>query len=371
MLRPPIASSRCRPDASGGDAAWITDLQNRFFDVRSAMDYVGFDADELSWVEERPRYQFCLNVAVADRMRSLLEGGRRGDFEAIARIYFPDRRELSAAARRFPRTGIGEEQAALADNVYQFYPDRVLLRINGFCASLCRYCFVRHKVSGSGSTVGRAAFDDMVEKLRGRPGVRDLILSGGDPLLLSDSWMRYVLERVDEVPSLRVVRFDTKVPNTLPSRITDELVLALSQLEQTTAYVNIHFSHVAELDASVERAARKLRRAGCVLGAHIPLLRGVNDSPSQLRSLCQALLEIGVRPYMLLQYIPTDGADHWRVPVEEGQAIIDEVWGSVSGLAVPHYVAYLPHGEGKALLTPNHLEGEGIRSKRGTVFPLT
>jgi len=333
------------------DGAWQEQMQSRILTPETALEEIGCSKERLPvTIPEDFRYPFTITPHVLQRLKEVHDEGAEGDFEALCRIYFPSSAEKTP--KREEITGTGEELTGALENVYRFFSDRILIRLTSFCPVMCRYCFVRKKVGPTGSALSEEHLQRIGEYLRDNPEIRDVIISGGDPLLFGDDRLASLLTMLEEIPSIKMVRFDTKVPNVLPQRVTGGLIDTLSGV-QLPVYINVHFSHAAEINGSVFRSSSLLRSAGCILGAHIPLLNEVNDSADGMVKLVQRLLETGIRPYMLIQYIPTDGADHFGTSIEKGRRIIQSIWGRVSGMGIPIYVCYLPEGNGKSLLMPD------------------
>jgi lysine 2,3-aminomutase len=201
--------------------------------------------------------------------------------------------------------------------------------------------------------IPRAAVRLGIEYIRNHPEIRDVILSGGDPLMLKDRELEEILKALRTIPHLEIVRIGTRVPGTLPQRITRRLCNMLKKYHPL--YMNIHFIHPREVTPEVAAACGKLADAGIPLGSQTVLLKGINDDPEVLKELFQKLLAIRVKPYYLYQADIVRGADHFRTPVEAGLEIIRAVQGHTSGMAVPHYVIDAPGGGGKIPILPNDI----------------
>ena len=233
------------------------------------------------------------------------------------------------------------------------YPDRVLMLVTTQCASYCRYCTRSRIVGDPTATFSRAEFEMQLEYLRHTPQVRDVLLSGGDPLVLAPKILEEILTRLREIPHIEIVRIGSRVPVFMPMRITDELCDMLQQFHPL--WMNIHVNHSNEISAELAQAADKLTRAGIPLGNQSVLLAGVNDNVHIMRQLVQDLVRIRVRPYYLYQCDLVHGAGHFRTPVAKGIEIMEGLRGHTSGYAVPTYMVDAPGGGGKIPVMPNYL----------------
>ncbi len=230
------------------------------------------------------------------------------------------------------------------------YPDRVLLMVTNQCPIYCRFC-TRKRLVGKPGFLKKGELDQAVAYLREHTEVRDVILSGGDPLLLTDNLIERILKALRSIPHLELIRFGTRVPGTLPERITPELCEIVKQYHPI--YMNLHFNHPDELTPEVKEACGRLADAGVPLGAQTVLLKGVNDDPEIMKRLMHQLLLARIKPYYLYMADLTKGTNHFRTTVETGLRIIQSLQGHTSGMAVPHFVIDAPGGGGKIPLLPN------------------
>jgi lysine 2,3-aminomutase len=230
------------------------------------------------------------------------------------------------------------------------YPDRVLLMVTNQCPIYCRFC-TRKRLVGKPGFLKKGELDQAVAYLREHTEVRDVILSGGDPLLLPDNLIERILKALRSIPHLELIRFGTRVPGTLPERITPELCAIVKKYHPI--YMNLHFNHPDELTPEVKEACGRLADAGVPLGAQTVLLKGVNDDPEIMKRLMHQLLLARIKPYYLYMADLTKGTNHFRTTVETGLRIIQSLQGHTSGMAVPHFVIDAPGGGGKIPLLPN------------------
>jgi lysine 2,3-aminomutase len=250
------------------------------------------------------------------------------------------------------------------------YPDRVLLMLNNQCPIICRFCTRKRKIGFPG-IVTRETLRQGIEYIRNHPEVRDVIMSGGDPLLVPDKELERILSELRSIPHLDIIRLGTRVPGTLPERITEKLCAMLKNFHPL--YANLHFNHPAEITPEVEKACNRLADTGIPLGSQTVLLKGINDDPKIMKELVHKLLKIRVKPYYIYQADITAGATHFRTAVEKGLDIIRELMGHTSGMAVPYFVIDAPGGGGKIRLLPNsvieHNENEVIvKNYEGKVY---
>src|SRR2546430_1601227 len=238
------------------------------------------------------------------------------------------------------------------------YPDRVLLMVTNQCPIYCRFC-TRKRLVGKPGFLKKGELDQAIAYLREHSEVRDVILSGGDPLLLPDHLLERILKALRTIPHLELIRLGSRVPGTLPERITAELCAIVKKYHPV--YMNLHFNHPDELTPEVKAACGMLADAGVPLGAQTVLLKGINDDPEIMKRLVHQLLLARVKPYYLYQADLTKGTNHFRTTVETGMSIIRALQGHTSGMAVPHFVIDAPGGGGKIPGLPAdyplHLDG--------------
>ncbi len=248
---------------------------------------------------------------------------------------------------------LAEDAHSPVPNITHRYPDRALFLVSPVCASYCRFCTRRRKV-GDPEKIPMAQLESAFQYLAAHTEIRDVIMSGGDPLLLSDRRLDEICARLRTIPHLEILRIGSRVPCHLPERITPELCAILRQYHPL--YINTHFNHPDELTPAAIRALGMLADAGIPLGCQTVLLKGVNDNPAVMKRLMQKLLVARVRPYYIYQCDQVAGAEHFRTSVETGLEIIRALRGWTSGLAVPHFVIDAPGGGGKIPVLPNYVE---------------
>jgi lysine 2,3-aminomutase len=264
----------------------------------------------------------------------------------------PRARELEAFESMMTDS-LAEDAHSPVPGLVHRYPDRVLMLVTTQCASYCRYCTRSRIVGDPHATFSRRHHDLQIEYLRKAPQVRDVLLSGGDPLILPQKVLEDLLRRLREIPHIEIIRIGTRVPVFLPQRITDEFVAMLRQFHPL--WMNIHVNHPKEITPELARACAKLADAGIPLGNQSVLLAGVNDHPDTIKKLCHELVKMRVRPYYLYQCDLVAGSGHFRTTIAAGLEIMEALRGHTSGYAIPTYAVDLPGGGGKVPVTPNYL----------------
>lgn len=276
--------------------------------------------------------------------------------DAIWRQCIPDPRELEDDVQL--ADPLAEGILSPVPGLIHRYPDRVVLLVSNRCPVYCRFCMRKRHVGGEGDMpLNRETLEKSLEYIRLTPAIRDVILSGGDPLMLDDASLHTILSRLREIPHVRIIRIGSRIPVTLPERVTPDLCSMLGSFHPL--YLNTHFNHPAEITDASARACAMLANAGIPLGNQSVLLRGVNDDVTIMRDLMTGLLDLRVKPYYIHQMDLIKGTAHFRTPVSRGLEIIRALRGHVSGMAVPHYVIDLPQGKGKVALLPEAVEREG------------
>jgi lysine 2,3-aminomutase len=248
---------------------------------------------------------------------------------------------------------LAEDRHSPVPGLVHRYPDRVLMLVTTQCASYCRYCTRSRIVGNPAEQFSSAEYEEMLDYIRRTPQVRDVLLSGGDPLTLAPKVLENLIASLREIPHVEIVRIGSRVPVFLPMRVDDELCAMLARYHPL--WLNIHVNHPNEITPELAAAADKLSRAGIPLGNQSVLLAGVNDCVHVQRRLVQELLRIRVRPYYLYQCDLVAGAGHFRTPVAKGIEIVEGLRGHTSGFAVPTFVVDAPGGGGKIPLGPNYL----------------
>lgn len=328
------------------DMSWQELLRKRSIASLEALaerfgpEHVG-DIERLKQAAEN--FEFRISPAMVDLIR---EPG-----DPIWRQYVPTVQELEIEDGIVD--SLAEDAHSPVPNITHRYPDRALFLVSPVCASYCRFCTRRRKV-GDPEKIPMAQLESAFRYLEEHTEIRDVIMSGGDPLLLSDRRLDEICARLRAIPHLEIIRIGSRVPCHLPERITPELCAILKKYHPF--YINTHFNHPDELTPAAVRSLGMLADAGIPLGCQTVLLKGVNDDPAVMKQLMQKLLTARVRPYYIYQCDQVAGAEHFRTTVEKGLEIVRALRGWTSGLAVPHYVIDAPGGGGKIPLLPEYVE---------------
>ena len=265
----------------------------------------------------------------------------------------------------------GEDKDSPVPGLVHRYPDRVLLLVTDQCAVYCRYCTRRRLVGSNERSITQGNFEEVLKYLKNHRKVRDVLLSGGDPLLLENERLEEILSRLRALPHIELLRIGTRAPVTLPQRITGGLVRMLKKYHPLM--ISIHFTHPKEITEAVKRACSDLADGGIPLGSQTVLLKGINDKPYIMKKLVQELLKIRVRPYYIYQCDLAMGTEHFRTSVATGIQIIEKLRGYTTGYAVPTYVVDAPGGGGKIPGEPVYLVSRGkgkivLRNYEGKIF---
>ena len=316
------------------DPTW--QLRNRIRTVDDLALYIDPTPEEVAAVEDLSRrFRFVITPYYAHLMS-------REDPNC------PLRRQV------VPSLEESRDEAGLADpldevlhspvkNVIRVYPDRIAFCVNNECALYCRYCLRKRMVGDVDWSMQKKELQVALEWIEETPEIRDVLLTGGDPLVYSDSRLEWLLERLHAIPHVELIRLGTRLPVTLPYRVTPELCELLARYHPI--WVNTHFNHPREITAAAAQACDRLLRAGIPVGNQSVLMRGINDDLGTMRSLCEGLVRIRVRPYYCYQAQLLEGTGHFRVPIERGLEIFRALRGRTSGFAIPQFVLDTPHGK--------------------------
>jgi lysine 2,3-aminomutase len=269
--------------------------------------------------------------------------------------FAPDPRELRD--ENLSPDPLNEKGLSPVPDLIHRYPDRVVLIVSSSCATFCRFCLRKRYVGCAQAGLRHASLSPALDYIEKSGAVRDVILSGGDPLLLPDDELDSILTRIRGIGHVEIVRIGSRTPVTLPERITLRLCRMLKK--HHPVYVNTHFNHPREITAESTEACSRLADAGIPMGNQTVLLKGVNDDLSVMRDLMQKLLRIRVRPYYIHQMDLVKGTGHFRTRIEQGIRIMEGLRGHISGMATPYYVIDLPGGKGKVPVVPEYVKREG------------
>ncbi|HML28428.1 MAG TPA: lysine-2,3-aminomutase-like protein [Hyphomicrobium sp.] len=296
------------------------------------------DHDVLRKVSER------YAIAVTPTLVNAIDASAAGD--PIARQFVPNARELELHPRERDDP-IGDRLKSPAPGIVHRYADRVLLKIASVCPVYCRFCFRREMIGpDNGEALSAAELSSALDYIAATPTVWEVILTGGDPFVLSSRRIREVTEALSKIPHVKILRWHTRVPIADPDRVTDDLIAALKATGQTV-FVGLHTNHAQELTPSARAAIARLADAGIPLVSQTVLLKGINDNADALEALMRRLVELRVKPYYLHHGDLAPGTAHFRTTIAEGRKLMDELRRRLSGLALPTYVLDLPGAHGK------------------------
>jgi len=320
--------------------SWKWQLSNRIVGLDKLSKYLDLNEDELNFFKFS---KVVLPFSITPYYLSLVLKS-----ESLRKAVIPSSKEFIRSYGE-SEDPLNEEGTSPVEGIVHRYPDRVLFLATGFCSVNCRYC-TRSRVVGGGYCYD---WGKGLNYIREHKEIRDVVVSGGDPLTMSDEKIGYLLSRIREIKHIEIIRIGTKVPAVMPQRITKGLCKVLKKYRPL--FMSIHFTHADELTKECFEACNRLAAAGIPLGSQTVLLKGVNDSVEVMKRLMQGLLKASVRPYYLYQCDPIIGSGHFRTSVEKGLEIIQGLRGWTSGYAVPAYVIDAPGGGGKIPLLPEYL----------------
>ncbi len=357
---------RFYPNATARDwNDWRWQNSNRIRTVEDLARIIRLSKDEVSAIG---RHTGPLPVGVGPYYASLLD--EQNPVQPLRRTVVPVNAEYARSPGELDDP-LGEDGDSPVPGLVHRYPDRVLFLATGICSTYCRYCTRSRLVGASGEkSVRKSHLEQAIAYIEATPTIRDVLISGGDPLSLDDDKLDWLLARLRRIPHVEFLRMGTKMPSVLPQRITPAFTRMLKRYQP---WLSIHFTHPDELTPEVTEACGRLADAGIPLGSQTVLLKGVNDEVDTLRQLFQGLLKIRVKPYYLYQCDPISGSAHFHTPVEKGLEIMRGLRGHTTGYAVPTYVIDAPGGGGKIPLLPDYVVGRDgddllLKNFQGVVY---
>jgi lysine 2,3-aminomutase len=342
---------RCYPDASVEDwNDWRWQNRNRVRTLADLERMISLSEEEIAAIR---RHTGALPVGITPYYASLLDQQDAG--QALRRTVVPVLGEYETS-RGENEDPLGEDSHSPVPGLVHRYPDRVLLLVTNFCSVYCRYCTRARMVGSVGErSVKKTDIELALSYIEQTPVIRDVLISGGDPLSLDDDRLEYILRRLRKIPHVEFIRIGTKQPVVQPMRITPSLTRILKRYHPL--WMSLHFTHPDELTPEVAEACARLADAGIPLGSQTVLLKGVNDNVDTLKKLMHGLLRIRVKPYYLYQCDPISGSAHFRTPVAKGVELIRGLRGHTTGYAVPTFVVDAPSGGGKIPLASDYVVG--------------
>ena len=319
----------------------------------SDLGEAGLTADKQRAALERVAAQYA--VAITPAVDALIDRNDAND--PIAKQFVPDAAELRTTPDELPDP-IGDHPHSPVEGVVHRYPDRALLKLTHVCAVYCRFCFRREMIGPGANALTPKQLDAALDYIAAHPEIWEVVLTGGDPLVLSARRLRAVVSRLADIPHVTVIRVHTRVPAADPARITPELVRALKAKGKAT-YVVLHANHARELTDAAREACARFVDAGIPMLSQSVLLKGINDDPRTLGALMRAFVECRIKPYYLHHADLAPGTSHLRTTIEDGQTLMRGLRGRYSGLCQPTYVLDIPGGHGKSPVGPNYLSTDG------------
>lgn len=293
-------------------------------------------------------------VRITDCVKDTMRGDVKND--PVAKQYIPQAQELKILPQE-NIDPIGDDAHSPVKGLIHRYPDRVLFKVASVCAIYCRYCFRREQVgpkhNKSGDILDDAEIDAAISYIENHPEIWEVILSGGDPLVLSPRRLDEILDRIDAIDHVQTIRIHSRVPIADPKRVGDDLLNTLKR--DKPIYMVVHINHAQELSDDVKSVLKKLGDAGCVLLSQSVLLKGVNDKAETLEALFRSLTALKVKPYQLHHPDLTPGTSHFRMSLKEGQRIVSKLQGRLSGHALPNYMLDIPGGFGKVPINASYV----------------
>ncbi len=329
-------------------ADWRWQFKNRIVDASSLKKIIELSSEEESFLGE------CLNrfrMAITPYYACLMDPDNEKCPIRAQCIPSPCEMDVSGFEMLDP---LGEEKYTKVPSIVHKYPDRVLFLLTGKCAMYCRHCTRRRLAGNEDFTIQKNDIDNAIDYIRTHPEVRDVLLSGGDPLILSESLLESIIKRLREISHVEVIRIGTRTPVVIPMRITKRLVNMLKKYQPV--WINTHFNHPSEITPEAVEACAKIVDAGIPLGNQTVLLKGVNNNIETMKELCLKLVKHRIRPYYLYQCDIAQGINHFRTPVKQGLDIMAHLRGYISGFAVPTFVIDAPNGGGKIPVNVEYVE---------------
>jgi lysine 2,3-aminomutase len=353
-------------DAEWNDWKW--QVKNRVETLEELQKYIDLTEEEAAGIRESLK---TLRMAITPYYLSLIDPNDPNC--PIRKQSVPTAFELHHSAADLDDP-LHEDSDSPVPGLTHRYPDRVLFLITDQCAMYCRHCTRRRFAGQHDRAMPKERIDNCIDYIARTPQVRDVLLSGGDALLMSDDRLEYIISRLRAIPHVEIIRIGTRVPVVCPQRITPELVNMLRKYHPI--WVNTHFNHSKEITAESAAACARMADAGIPLGNQSVLLRGINDCPNIMKKLVQDLVKIRVRPYYIYQCDLSMGIEHFRTPVSKGIEIIENLRGHTSGYSVPTFVVDAPGGGGKIPVMPTYLISQSpgrvvLRNYEGVITTYT
>jgi len=348
--------------------SWMWQVQNRIETVEELKSYLPLTIEEEAGAKKALK---SLRMAITPYYLTLMDKNDHLDPVRIQAV--PSAMEIMTADADL-MDPLHEDEDSPVPGLTHRYPDRVLLLITDQCSMYCRHCTRRRFAGQTDNAMSTSRIDAAIDYIRNTPQVRDVLLSGGDALLMSDIRLEAIIKKLREIPHVDIIRIGTRVPVVMPQRITDDLVNMLKKYHPI--WLNTHFNHPSEITKESREACEKMANAGIPLGNQSVLLKGVNDCVHVMKNLVHGLVRMRVRPYYIYQCDLSIGLEHFRTPVSKGIEIIEGLRGHTSGFSVPTFVVDAPGGGGKIPVMPNYVISQGthkviLRNFEGVITTYT
>ncbi|MEW5820063.1 MAG: lysine 2,3-aminomutase [Cyanobacteriota bacterium] len=347
--------------------SWKWQINNCIKDIEGFENFTGiiFERNEKSMLEQTIQ-KFPISITPYYLSLINIENFRT---DPIFKQAFPCPKELIIEKEDL-FDPLAEEKDSPVEGIVHRYPDRVLFCVSNICAMYCRHCTRKRKVGQLDLILTKNKLQKCIDYIRKNIHIRDVILSGGDPLMLPDHYLDWILNELRRIKHVEIIRIGTRIPVVLPFRVTKSLVKVLKK--HHPIWINTHFNHPNEITKDSAEALNRLANAGIPLGNQSVLLAGVNDCPKIIKTLVQKLVNNRVRPYYIYQCDLSEGLSHFRTPLSKGVEIIESLRGHTSGLCLPTFVVDAPHGGGKIPIMPNYLLSLShkkvyLRNYKGTI----
>ncbi|EOD00517.1 glutamate 2,3-aminomutase [Caldisalinibacter kiritimatiensis] len=339
-------------------------LKNRISDVKTLEKIINLSERERGEIEKVGKN---FRWAISPYYASLMDPDDR--FDPIRLLSVPTVLEVSDIDGDMDP--MGEEYTNPAGSITRRYPDRLIINVTNECAMYCRHCQRRRNIGQKDEHKSTDVIKESIEYIRNNEEIRDVLITGGDPLTIPDHRLEWILEELRQIPHVEIIRIGSRTPVTMPQRITDELANMLKKYHPI--YINTHFNHPKEITEEAKKACEKLANAGIPLGNQAVLLNGINNDKYVMKALNHELLKIRVRPYYIFHAKHVRGTTHFNTSVDDGIEIMEYLRGYTSGLAIPTYIINAPKGQGKTPILPQYLISRGrdhilIRTWEGKVI---
>ncbi|KXZ39067.1 lysine 2,3-aminomutase [Alkalithermobacter thermoalcaliphilus JW-YL-7 = DSM 7308] len=349
-------------ESDWNDYKW--QLTNRITDAKTLSKFINLSDEEIKQIDEVGKK---FRWAISPYYLSLINPNDK--YDPIKLLSIPTILELSESDGHLDP--MGEEYTNPAGSITRRYPDRLIINVTNECAMYCRHCQRRRNIGQKDQHKSTEIIQESIDYIKSCKEIREVLLTGGDPLTLSDERLEWILKELRQIPHVEIIRIGSRTPVTMPQRITDNLVNMLKKYHPI--YLNTHFNHPQEITQESKKACEKLADAGIPLGNQAVLLNGINNDKYIMRALNHELLKIRVKPYYIFHAKQVKGTTHFNTSIDDGLEIMEYLRGYTSGMAIPTYIVNAPKGQGKTPIFPQYILSRGkdyvmIRTWEGNVI---